>query len=240
MYEFELGGGVHTSTIGPELMSVHRTRATLAEPIAREALRRAGANASALDLACSEGWFAQRLLDWGAARVVGVDIRAENVRRAELVRDHLGIDRARLGFETIDVFDIDPAALGSFDVVLCFGLIYHLENPIGALRVARTLTRDVCIVESQLTEQTQPIRHGWGTTGEFLEQPASWAAFYEPAELTIHPIASHGGVVSFIPNRTALLDAMTAAGFSRAEPLVARDGNAQYTQGHRLVVAGWL
>jgi tRNA (mo5U34)-methyltransferase len=240
MYEFDLGDGLRTNAYSEELLEVHRTRAAVAEPVAREALAAAGAHASAIDLACSEGWFSHRMLEWGAQTVTGVDIRPENIHRATLVRDRLGIDPERFALRTSDVFDLDPVQLGTFDVVLCFGLIYHLEDPIGALRITRALTRGVCIVESQLTEQVEPIRHGWGTAGQFMEQPASWAAYYEPAQLQeSHPVAAHGGVVSFIPNRVALLEAMTAAGFSRVQPLVPATGNPQYVDGNRLVVAGW-
>ena len=122
-------------------MSVHETRASIMEPIVREALAAVGPEATALDLACSEGWFAHRLLDWGAGRVLGIDIRPENIDRAELVRNHLGIAADRLRFKVADVFDLHPDRLGAFDVVLCLGLIYHLENPVGALRIAGALTR---------------------------------------------------------------------------------------------------
>lgn len=240
MYEFDLGDGLRTTTLGPELMDIHGTRAAITEPIVRAALEHAPPDSSAIDLACSEGWFGHRLLDWGVGAVTGVDIRAENIRRAELVRDRLGIDRRRLRLRRGDVLRLEPAALGTFDVVLCLGLVYHLENPVGALRIARALTRGVCVVESQLTEQVQPIRHGGGETGVFFDQDASWAAYLEPLQLQDdNPIASHGGVVSFVPNRAALLQAMAVAGFTRCEALVPETGNQQYVNGHRLVVAGW-
>jgi tRNA (mo5U34)-methyltransferase len=241
MYAWDLGGGVQTSTMNDELMSVHRTRRAIMEPLVRQALAAAGPHATAVDLACNEGWFAHQLLEWGASRVIGVDIRPENVHRAELVRDHLGVDPARLSYRLGDVYDL--GGLGEFDVVLCLGLIYHLENPVGGLRIARSLTVDggLCIVESQLTEQIEPIRHGWGSTDEYLEQPASWAAWYEPAVTQAnHPVSSFGGVVSFIPNRAALTQALHAAGFSRVEePAVAPGLNPQYVGGHRLVAAAW-
>ena len=35
-----------------------------------------------------------------------------------------------LSFQQGDIHDLDPEALGQFDVVLMLGLLYHLENPI--------------------------------------------------------------------------------------------------------------
>lgn len=103
----------------------------------------------------------------------------------------------------------------------------------------RRLTGRLCVVEAQLTEQHAPIRHGWGVTDEFEAEPASWAAPLEPGQET-HPIASHGGAISLIPNRAALLQALEAAGFRRVEPLPVPTGlNRQYVGGHRLAVAAW-
>jgi tRNA (mo5U34)-methyltransferase len=139
MYEWQLTRGVTTPLLGPELPSVHRTRAEIIEPVVHAALVEAGAGARALDLACNEGWFAHRLLEWGASEVVAIDVRPENIHRAALIREHFGIPADRLRLMQGDVYEIDPEPLGPFDVVLCLGLIYHLENPIGALRIARSL-----------------------------------------------------------------------------------------------------
>jgi hypothetical protein len=55
MYEWDLGGGVRTTPIGPELQSIHETRARIMYPIVADALAAAGPAAAALDLACCEG-----------------------------------------------------------------------------------------------------------------------------------------------------------------------------------------
>ncbi|HEY2141438.1 MAG TPA: class I SAM-dependent methyltransferase [Solirubrobacteraceae bacterium] len=145
----------------------------------REALAATGSSATVLDLARNEGWFSHRMLEWGASRVVGVDIRPRLIHRAELLRDHFGISPERLQLRCADIFSLDASEFGSFDVVLCLGLIYHLEDPIGAIRIAHALTKNVCAIESQLTRQNDPVVHGWGASDQYKETSASFAARFE-------------------------------------------------------------
>src|SRR5262245_64933055 len=92
MYPWDIGGAYTFPLLNPELPSVHQTRVEMMTDPIRAALGRAGAGATALDLACCEGYFTHLLLEWGAHDVVGVDVRATNIRRAELIRDHRGVD----------------------------------------------------------------------------------------------------------------------------------------------------
>ena len=132
IYPWRLRDGRQVPLAVAELETLQRSVTGMMEPRVRAALDRA--NASALDLACCEGWFSHRLLDWGASRVVGIEVRENNIRRAKLLREHFGIPdgKARISVQG-DVLDIDPDALGTFDVVLVLGLIYHVENPMGLL-----------------------------------------------------------------------------------------------------------
>jgi len=47
-----------------------------------------------------------------------------------------------------DFRTVDLVSLGSFDVVLFLGVLYHLENPFAALRRLAVLTREVAIIET--------------------------------------------------------------------------------------------
>jgi len=219
MYSWQLGSR-RTPLIHPSLESIHATRAALIEGPVREALAAAGPSARALDLACCEGWFAHRLLDWGAHEVVGVDIRAQSVRRAELVRDHLRVDPERLRFVTSDVLDLDPEVIGRFDVVLCLGLIYHVEHPMGVLRLAHSVTGGLCAIESQTARVETPALFGFGARQAFETTDAVLAVHFENDHPT-NPLASFGGALSFCPNPAALRLMATAAGFpdvTRAQP----------------------
>jgi tRNA (mo5U34)-methyltransferase len=239
MYPWPLGGGVTTPILGPELPDVHRTRLELMEEPVREMLSAAGPDARVVDLACNEGWFSHRILEWGASYVLGVDIRPQVIRRAELIRAHFGIPQDRLELRCADVFDLNISELGTFDIVLCLGLIYHLENPVGAMRIARALTGRICVIEAQLTKQAEPIMLGNGQSELYEESPASWAARVE-TDWEANMLASSGGVVSFTPNRAALVQAAEAAGFPRLEVAQPAPGhNLQYLLGDRAVLLAW-
>jgi hypothetical protein len=239
MYPWQLEGGVVTPVVGPELPDIHRTRLALMEGPVRAALSAAGPNATVIDLACNEGWFSHRVLEWGASRVLGIDIRPQLIRRAELVRAHFEIPPERFELRCADVFDLNASELGTFDVVLCLGLIYHLENPIGAMRLARALTRGVCVIESQLTRQEEAIVLGNGQSDLYEESRASFAARVE-TDWEDNMLASAGGVVSLTPNRAALLQGAAAVGFTELELApAAPDHNRQYVLGDRAVLIAW-
>jgi SAM-dependent methyltransferase len=95
---------------------------------------------SALDVGAGVGYFASFLRDFGL-KVSAVDAREENV--AEGRRRHPDIE-----FVCRDVEDESFVEIGRFDLVLCVGLLYHLENPFRAIRNLHTLTRKILIVES--------------------------------------------------------------------------------------------
>lgn len=239
LYDWDFGELGAPPLLAPELPSFHQTRLELIEKPTRAALADAGEGAVALDIGCSEGWFAHRLLDWGAARVVGVDLRAQHIERARAVRDHLGIPAERLELIQADIFDVDLAALGPFDVVLALGLIYHLEDPCGALRRARRLTRRACIVDTQLTRQDEPVLHGLGLPGHFDRAAASFAALVEH-DAGESSLGAAERVMSLIPNRAAAELAVRMAGFGRAEwQRPSEHHDEQYRLGDRGVLAAF-
>ncbi len=95
---------------------------------------------TALDVGCGVGYFSAFLRDMGF-QVTAVDGREENV--AEARARHSGIE-----FRVCDVEDPQLSALGTFDMVLAFGLLYHLENPFRAIRNLHALTGKLLLIES--------------------------------------------------------------------------------------------
>jgi SAM-dependent methyltransferase len=104
--------------------------------------------ANALDAGCGVGFFAQALHECGLY-VRGFDGRLENVVEA---RHRF----PRIPFGQGDIEDPDIARLGVFDPVLCFGLLYHLENPMLAIRHLRALTGKGLLLESMSLPGADP------------------------------------------------------------------------------------
>ena len=95
---------------------------------------------NAVDAGCGVGFFSQSLADCGL-NACGFDGRAENV--AEALRRF-----PQIPFAQADIQDRAILHLGCFDLVLCFGLLYHLENPLLAIRNLRALTDKCLLLES--------------------------------------------------------------------------------------------
>jgi tRNA (mo5U34)-methyltransferase len=236
-YPWRLTPEVTTEAHRPWLAELSDTASRMIAPYARKALEAADGKGNALDIACNEGLIAQRLLEWGAARVLGIDSRELNIRRARLIRDQLGIPAERLEFDQRDLFDLDPASDGQFDVVVMLGIVYHLENPMGAIRLAHALTRGVCLIESQVIDDGAPIE--WTTPeGESRSAAARFALYREPDEETrLSPLAAMPGIVSLIPTRAGLVEMLSAAGFSSVAMVDPPcDAHPEHLNGNRAVM----
>ncbi len=79
-----------------------------------------------LDLASLEGIYAIEPARYGA-KAVGIEVREANIEKAKFVKRRLGLDNLEL-FQD-DVRNLSKEKYGSFDVVLCIGIFYHLDTP---------------------------------------------------------------------------------------------------------------
>jgi SAM-dependent methyltransferase len=103
---------------------------------------------SVLDVGCGVGHLAGVLAGKGC-QVVGVDGREENIL---VFRER----HPELRAEIADV-EGDLRWLGAFDIVFCFGLLYHLENPIRGLRNMAAVCREFLIVETIVCDHELPV-----------------------------------------------------------------------------------
>ncbi len=97
---------------------------------------------SVLDLGCNFGNFCFEAANRGAARVVGIDVDPENIRKAGLLADCMG---ANVEFYQSNV-ETDPIT-DDFDYVLCLNLLHHLSDPIALLDKLIARTKEYLILE---------------------------------------------------------------------------------------------
>ena len=108
-----------------------------------------------LDVGCGPGLLARYLMDWGC-EVVGLDARPDNTRHCP----------EGMQVVTHDVHEPFPKTLGVFDAVFCYGLIYHLRDPMAGLRHMALVDAPILLLESIVTDSqaldtfTQPGFHG--------------------------------------------------------------------------------
>jgi tRNA (mo5U34)-methyltransferase len=120
-------------------------------------------------------------------------------RPFDLVHGTLG---SRVEPVVADFMSEDLRWLGSFDVVLFLGVLYHMRDPLGSLRRLAELTRGTAIIETEArlfpAVRETPVCEYFGGT-RLVDDPTNWWA----------------------PNEAALRLMLLEAGFDRVDVLVA-------------------
>lgn len=190
-HTIDLGGGIVTPGID-----------NTPERLARLRLPDDLSGQSVLDIGAWDGFFSFEAERRGAARVVASDYYAWHGVGWGTGRGKAGFQLAKAALRSrvedvdLDVMDLSPARVGTFDVVLCLGVLYHLPHPLLALERVASVTSRLLIVETVVDMLG-------------LSRPA--AAFYPGRELNDDPTNWWG------PNPAAVHGLLRAAGFARAE-----------------------
>src|SRR3990170_2722625 len=143
---------------------------------------------SVLDIGTMEGFFAFQAEKRGASRVVAID---RDPPGSPDTREAFKFAAQTLGSKVIyrvrNVYELEPSDFGVFDVVLMYGVLYHLKFPMYGLYRAASVCREILILETHVT----------------LKDDFEWPmmVFYPRAEMSSDPTTWWG------PNPTCV-DAM--------------------------------
>jgi tRNA (mo5U34)-methyltransferase len=160
--------------------------------LARLRLPASLAGRTVLDVGAMDGFFAFEAERRGAARVVAVDPASWRTSRAGFDLAHAAL-RSRVEAVTLDSLD-ELDALGTFDVVLFLGVLYHLPDPWPVLARVAALATERLVVE---------------THADLLDTPVPGVVYYPGAEVD-------GDASNFWgPNVAMLVERLRDAGFAR-------------------------
>jgi SAM-dependent methyltransferase len=167
-----------------------------------------------LDLGCLEGLYAIEFARRGA-QTVGIEGREANLAKAHFAKEILGLQNLRL--EVDDVRNLSPEKYGTFDVVLCLGLLYHLDAPdvFRFVEQMASVCTGVAIIDTHVAVDDVITREYNGRTyagSNFKEHDASATTTTKLGSLW----ASLDNDNSFWPTRPALYNLLADSGFTSA------------------------
>ncbi len=144
-----------------------------------------------LDIGAWDGWFSFEMERRGA-QVLALDM-AKNTRLLE-ARRLLG---SKIEYRIGDICRLTWRDLGTFDIVLFFGVLYHLKHPLLALENVCGMTRGMACIESFVSDPDPtsiPVMEYY-ETGELRGQLDNWVG----------------------PNASCLMAFTRTAGFARVK-----------------------
>ena len=201
--------GADTYTIAPRVVG-DEVRARRITQVVLDLMGGSVEGKRVLDLACAEGLFAIELAMHGA-NCLGIEGREASIEKARFVKKVLGLENLDLVQD--DVRNLSVEKYGKFDVVLCIGILYHLDVPDVFQfleRVCESATR-LCIVDTRvITKPKTKVQYRGhvyaGTRGEEHDPR-------DPAEKRLSRLwASLDNPTNFWLSRASVCNAMARGG----------------------------
>ena len=126
-----------------------------------------------LDIGHAEGFFSFEAERRGAEEVVGIENYPPMARKFEICRAALG-SRARSHLTS--VYDLSPKTFGTFDLVMFFGVLYHLRHPLLALEKIHSVCSGTVLMQTAVAQNwsSKPMAefHPFGITSGPPENPS--------------------------------------------------------------------
>ena len=125
-----------------------------------------------------------------------------HVDQANFVFEVKNVKKERYDFVLGDIFETDLTQFGTFDVVLCLGLMYHISKPVELLEKISAVNDDLLVIDTSLS----------GAKGSFLELIQQYPDSYmsavdrpiamKPTKQAVRDLAEHFGysVVTLEPD----------------------------------------
>ena len=154
-----------------------------------------------LDIGCAEGFFSFEAERRGAREVIGIDSSPDSVRRFNIIKE---ARQSAANAVLMNVYDLEPARLGTFDLVLFYGVFYHLKHPQYALERIRSVCTGDLLLQTYMLEE--PSIKG-----------TPWARYYPHGVLSGRHNERHDCTVFWLFNSACCLAILDHVGFVDVE-----------------------
>ena len=165
-----------------------------------------------LDLGCHEGIYAIEFARHGAS-VLGIEGRQAHIEKALFAKDALSVKN--IDFVQDDVRNLSKDKYGSFDVVLCLGILYHLDVPDVFHFIERIaeVCDDIAVIDTRVAFGPT-ISLVYGETAYWGNRISEHKRSDTPEEKIKKYWASLDNVTSFHLSRTSLYCMLGRVGFT--------------------------
>ncbi len=163
-----------------------------------------------LDVGCAEGFFSFEAERRGAAEVVAIDSFPDSVRRFNICRAAFG---SKATAYLTNVYDLSPKTFGTFDLVLFYGVLYHLRHPLLSLERILSVCTGTMLLQTAVHEEP-------------ALSAVPFARFYPrgmPSGKAEDGRPLFDPTVFWLPNRECVRALVDSAGFQDIETLCEND-----------------
>ena len=237
-YEFDLGAhGRTVSELPPDVLPIHQTRLEMVSSVVDRHFGDRLQKIRCVDVGCHEGFYSVAMARKGVQQVRGIDVRETNLVKARFVAEVLGL--RNVAYEQGNCEELNVEALGQYELCLCLGLLYHLENPMLCLRNISRITGELCVIETQVVDEVAGCAE-WGSREWTRPYQGLLAVIDESGEFDAGNRETGVSPMATCPSPKALLYMLKQAGFRRAEILEPHAGAyEQHARGKRVVCAAY-
>lgn len=104
-----------------------------------------------LDVGAADGYESRAVAMKGAKHVLSIEAKDRPVELARAAKQTLQVSNQDIRqFDAREIHTLEPV-----DVTLCFGFLYHMQNPFNFLKRARAVTRELLLLETHVAPLTE-------------------------------------------------------------------------------------
>lgn len=105
-----------------------------------------------LDIGCAEGFFSFEAERRGASKVIAIGSFPDSIQRFGILKDAFG---SKVTPYLCNVYELSPRTFGTFDLIMFFGVLYHVKHPWYALERIASVCSVTMLLQTLVLDDPQ-------------------------------------------------------------------------------------